>query len=49
MRGAQIGDLNVGSHFFGIITSLASWGVMVLHGFVIVVGRCGVVSIAGSI
>ena len=27
--------------FFGIITSLASWGVMVLHGFVVVEGSSG--------
>ena len=38
MRGAQIGDLNIGSQFLGIITSLASRDVMVLPGFVIVVG-----------
>jgi hypothetical protein len=49
MRGAQIGNFNIGSQFLGIITSLASGGVMVLPGFGIVVESCGVVSIVESI
>ena len=49
MRGAQIGDLIIRSQFFCIITSLASGGVVVLPGFVIVVESCGVVSIVETI
>ena len=47
--GVQIGDLSIGSQIFGILTSLAFGGVMVLPGFGIVVESCGVVSIVESI
>ena len=50
MRGLRSGELGVGSKVFSIITSLASGGVMVLPGVVVVKGSCGgVVSIVGSL
>jgi len=49
MHDLRIGELGVGSTFFSIITSLASRGVMVLPGFVVVVGSCdGLISIMRS-
>jgi hypothetical protein len=44
MRVFRDGELGVGSIFFFITTSLASGGVMILSGFVVVVGGCDVVT-----
>ena len=49
MRDLRNGELGVGSKFVSMITSLASGGVMVLPGFVVMVGSCdGVISIVRS-